>query len=86
MFEIPPSGNKGANGYGLTASLMSAIAYDPICNLFRLQVLVEPQAIVLSGLASQEAVRRAREIIADIAGKVPIWDRTICMVIPRKPA
>lgn len=83
MFEAPPPGGAGAAGGGLRASLNSAIAYDPICNPFCLEVTLEPQAIVLTGSASPEAVRRAKEIIVEIAGSVSIWDRTISL--PAKP-
>lgn len=50
----------GARGEGIQASLRAAIAYDSICCEFRIEVEFEAQAVVLSGRASPEAIRRAR--------------------------
>ena len=67
----------GARGEGIQASLRAAIAYDSICCEFRIEIEFEAQAMVLSGRASPEAIRRAREIIQEIAGPIPVWDRMI---------
>ncbi|MCP8895527.1 BON domain-containing protein [Shinella daejeonensis] len=77
-----PGGPFGARGDGLRASLVAAIAYDPICSGSRIEVSLEPQAVVLSGFATPEAAQRAREIVLSIVGPISIWDRMIWLHPP----
>jgi len=72
----PPDNHFGSRGQGLHASLAAAISYDEVCCGHGITVSIEPQAIVLSGRAPPIAAKRAREIVVEIAGHVPVWDRT----------
>ncbi|WLR98647.1 hypothetical protein [Shinella sumterensis] len=69
--------SSGAAGAGLRASLIAAIAYDEICCTCRLEITFTAQAIIISGRATPAAASRAREIIREILGTAPVWDRTI---------
>lgn len=80
MFVGSPAESPfGSRGEGLRASLNAAIAYDPICCECRIEVTLEAQAVVFRGRATPEAAKRAREIISEIAGGIPVWDRMIWM-------
>jgi hypothetical protein len=68
---------SGAAGAGLRASLIAAIAYDEICCTCGLEITFTAQAIIINGRATPAAVQRAREIIREILGPAPVWDRTI---------
>lgn len=76
MFQASLGGGFGAQDYGLRASINAAIAYDDICCRHKIEIAFEPQAIILLGRVPPQVVRRVRTIIIDIAGQVPIWDRT----------
>ncbi|MGX5719449.1 BON domain-containing protein [Shinella zoogloeoides] len=69
--------SSGAAGAGLRASLVSAIAYDEICNSCRIEVTITAQSVILSGTVTPEAAQRALQIVREIAGSAPIWDRMI---------
>ncbi|WLS05270.1 hypothetical protein [Shinella oryzae] len=69
--------SNGASGAGLRAALMAAIAYDEVCCACQLQITFTPQAIIINGRAMPAAANRAREIIQEIIGSAPVWDRTI---------
>jgi hypothetical protein len=76
MFQASLGGGFGAQGYGLRASINAAIAYDEICSCHRIDVRFEPQAIIIQGRVPPDVVRRVRTIIYEVAGAVPVWDRT----------
>ncbi len=67
----------GASGAGLRASLISAMAYDEACAGCQIEVTLTAQAIILGGIVNTAAALRALEIVRDIAGHAPIWDRMI---------
>ncbi|GMB81223.1 hypothetical protein NN6n1_20060 [Shinella zoogloeoides] len=69
--------SAGAAGAGLRASLTAAIAYDEICCTCRVEITFTAQAIILSGRVPPAAALRARQIIREIVGNAPVWDRTI---------
>lgn len=69
--------SAGAAGAGLRASLAAAIAYDDVCCQCEIEITYTAQAIILTGRATPAAAIRAREIIREIAGSAPVWDRTI---------
>lgn len=76
MFQASLGSGFGARGYGLHASLIAAIAYDELCAHYKIDVTVEAQAVIIEGRVPLDVVRRVREIVYEVAGKVPIWDRT----------
>lgn len=69
--------SAGPASAGLRASLAAAIAYDDICSQCQIEITYTAQAIILSGRATPAAAVRARQIIRDIVGSAPVWDRTI---------
>jgi len=76
MFQASLGGGFGAQDYGLRASIKAAIAYDELCSQHKIELAFEPQAIVIMGRVPPEVARRVRRIIVEIAGSVPVWDRT----------
>ncbi|WP_411037517.1 BON domain-containing protein [Shinella sp. BYT-45] len=69
--------DSGAARAGLRASLKAAIAYDGVCNGHDIDVTLMPGAIILSGRAPAKAARRALQIVREVAGRAPVWDRII---------
>ncbi|MXN45937.1 hypothetical protein GR138_12105 [Shinella kummerowiae] len=76
MFHASAGGGFGAQGYGLRASINAAIAYDEVCAQHKIEVQFEPQAIIIQGRVPPAVVQRVRRIIVEVAGSVPVWDRT----------
>ncbi len=76
MFQASLGGGFGAQEYGLRASIRAAIAYDELCSQYKIGIVFEPQAIIISGRVPPAAARRAREIILEVCGRVSVWDRT----------
>ncbi|MGQ3211695.1 hypothetical protein [Shinella sp.] len=76
MFQASLGGGFGAQGYGLRASISAAVAYDEVCSRHVVDISYEPQAIIIRGRLPPDVVRRVRTIIVEIAGAVPVWDRT----------
>jgi hypothetical protein len=76
MFQASLGGGFGAQQSGLRAAILAAVAYDDVCCRFKIEIIFEPQAIVIQGRVPVAASRRAREIIIAVAGPVPVWDRT----------
>jgi hypothetical protein len=70
------SGGFGAQGYGLRASINAAVAYDEVCARYKIEIQYEPQAIIIQGRVPPAIVQRVRRIIFEVAGSVPVWDRT----------
>jgi hypothetical protein len=77
MFQASLGGGLGAQEYGLRASIRAAVAYDDVCSRHKIEIVFEPQAIIILGRIPPEVTRRVRVIINDVAGAVPVWDRTI---------
>ena len=77
MFQASLGSGLGAQDYGLRASIRAAVAYDDVCSQHKIEIVFEPQAIVILGRIPPEITRRARAIINDVTGAVPVWDRTI---------
>lgn len=76
MLQASAGGGFGAQSYGLRASINAAIAYDEVCAQHKIEIHFEPQAIIIQGRVPPDAVRRVRTIILEVAGAVPVWDRT----------
>jgi hypothetical protein len=76
MFQASLGGGFGAQGYGLRASIAAAVAYDDLCSQHRIDIRYEPQAIIIQGRLPPAVVQRVRRIIFEVAGSVPVWDRT----------
>jgi len=76
MFHASAGGGFGAQGYGLRASINAAIAYDEVCSQHKIEIQFEPQAIIIQGRVPLAVVQRVRRIIVEVAGSVPVWDRT----------
>ncbi|WP_411035515.1 hypothetical protein [Shinella sp. BYT-45] len=76
MFQASLGGGFGAQEYGLHASIKAAIAYDAVCSQHKIEIAFEPQAIVVLGRIPPEVARRVRVIILEVAGPIPVWDRT----------
>lgn len=77
MFQASLGGGFGAQAYGLRASINAAVAYDELCAQYRPEIKFEPQAIIIQGRIPPSVVLRIRTIIMEIAGTVPVWDRTV---------
>lgn len=76
MFQTSLGAGFGAQDYGLRASVRVAIAYDEQCSQHKIEIIFEPQAIVIAGRVPPAVARRARAIINEVVGFVPVWDRT----------
>jgi hypothetical protein len=76
MFQASLGGGFGAQGYGLRASITAAVRYDETCAQHKIEIQYEAQAIIILGRVSPHVVRRIRTIILEVAGPVPVWDRT----------
>jgi hypothetical protein len=76
MFQASLGGGFGAQCYGLRASIAAAVAYDDLCSQHRIDIRYEPQAIIVQGRLPPAVVQRVRRIIFEVAGSVPVWDRT----------
>lgn len=76
MFQASLGGGFGAQDFGLHASVRAAIAYDEVCAQHKVEIVFEAQAIVVLGRIPPDVARRVRAIILDVAGNVPVWDRT----------
>ncbi|AOF92019.1 hypothetical protein [Sinorhizobium sp. RAC02] len=76
MFQASLGGGFGAQGYGLRASINAAVAYDALCAQYQIDIRYEPQAIIIQGRVPPAVVQRVRTIIFEVAGSVPVWDRT----------
>lgn len=76
MFHASLGGGFGAQEYGLRASIKAAVAYDELCSHHRIEIRFEPQAVVIQGRVPPAVFRRARAIIVQVAGSIPVWDRT----------
>ena len=76
MYQASLGGGFGAQGYGLRASINAAVAYDEVCSRYVIEIRYEPQAVIVHGRIPAEVVRRVRAIICEVAGTVPVWDRT----------
>ncbi|MEW9616744.1 hypothetical protein AB3G45_23335 [Shinella sp. S4-D37] len=76
MFQASLGGGFGAQGYGLRASIRAAVAYDELCSQYKIELTFEPQAIIVEGRVPPAVARRVRQIITEVAGAVPVWDRT----------
>ncbi len=76
MFQASLGSGFGAQEYGLHASIRAAVAYDELCSLYKIEITFAPQAIIIVGRVPPNVARRARLIIVEIAGSVPVWDRT----------
>lgn len=76
MFQASLGAGFGAQDYGLRASIKAAIAYDELCSQHKIELVFEPQAIIILGRVPPDVARRVRLVIIEIAGAVPVWDRT----------
>jgi hypothetical protein len=76
MFQASLGGGFGAQDFGLRASVRAAVAYDELCSSHAIELVFEPQAIVVHGRIPPAVVRRVKAIIIEVAGTVPVWDRT----------
>lgn len=79
MFQASLGGGFGAQGHGLQASITAAVAYDELCSQYEFEIVFEPQAIIIHGRVPPHIARRARQIVIEVAGTVPVWDRTFWM-------
>lgn len=76
MFQASLGGGFGAQGYGLRASINAAIAYDELCSQHKVEIVFEAEAIIVHGRIPPDVARRVRTIIIEVAGSIPVWDRT----------
>jgi hypothetical protein len=76
MFQASLGGGFGAQGCGLRASIGAAIAYDELCAQHQIELVFEPNAVIIHGRIPAHVARRVRTIIGEVAGPIPVWDRT----------
>lgn len=76
MFQASLGGGFGAQDYGLRASIKAAVAYDEVCSKHKIELAFEPQAFIILGRIPPDVARRVRTIIVEVAGSVPVWDRS----------